>query len=300
MIELRNVGKVYYHAGHGRGREEVTALRDISLSIEGGALVSLVGPTGCGKSTLLEILAGLQSPTSGEVLIHGRSTGERTGARSGHLLPRFLPASANSLFRNNPRNDIAMIFQDYAVFPWMTARSNVLFTLKLAGVPRNEREELARHYLAMVNMEGAEHTYPSRMSGGMRQRLALARALAVKPKIMLMDEPFAAVDALTRERLREDLLDIWEKSKTTIVLVTHDVDEAVFLSDRIYVLSSAPGTVQGTVEVEVPRPRRVNRAELGRIREQVLLMLRTTLNNGSERRVACFDSPFTRERRSAW
>lgn len=282
MIELRNVGKVFSRAGHGRERNEVTALKDVSLSIEEGALVSLVGPTGCGKSTLLEILAGLLAPTSGEVLIHGRPAVERNW----HSSRRFLHASANSLFRNKPRHDIAMIFQDYAVFPWMTARSNVLFTLKLAGVPRNEREELVRHYLAMVNLEGNEHTYPSRMSGGMRQRLALARALAVKPRIMLMDEPFAAVDALTRERLREELLEIWERSRTSIVLVTHDVDEAVFLSDRIYVLSPSPGTVLGIVGVDVPRPRRGNMAELGRIREQVLLMLRTTLNNGPERSAA--------------
>jgi NitT/TauT family transport system ATP-binding protein len=271
MIEMRNIGKVFPRCNHARTSGVMTALSDISLKIDDGAFVSLVGPTGCGKSTLLEILGGLQAPSTGSVLINGRPVIEPTPVKRSRL--GFLSPLANGLFRDKPRHDIAMIFQDYAVFPWMTARRNVLFTLKLRGVPKPEREELARHYLAMVNLGGEEENYPSRMSGGMRQRLALARALAVEPKILLMDEPFASVDSLTREHLREELLTIWENTRATIVLVTHDLEEAVYLSDRIHLFSASPGTLLGSLEVDIPRPRRKNISELTRVREQLKLIL---------------------------
>jgi len=271
MIEMRNIGKDFSRYNHGRTSGVMTALRDISLKIDDGAFVSLVGPTGCGKSTFLEILAGLQAPSTGSVLINGRHMIGPSPVKRSRL--GFLSPLANGLFRDKPRHDIAMIFQDYAVFPWMTARRNVLFTLKLRGVPKEEREELARHYLAMVNLGGEEENYPSRMSGGMRQRLALARALAVEPKILLMDEPFASVDSLTREHLREELLAIWENTRATIVLVTHDLEEAVYLSDRIHLFSASPGRLLGSLEVDIPRPRRQNLSELTRVREQLKLIL---------------------------
>jgi NitT/TauT family transport system ATP-binding protein len=268
MIEARNISKVFPPAVNGKNAP-FSALDSVSLTIGEGAFISLLGPTGCGKSTLLEILAGLQQPTDGEVVIDGRPVLEpRPSGR------HFLPASANSLFRNSSCHDIAMIFQDYAVFPWMTARQNVLFTLKLRGVPQAERSGLAGNYLRRVGLGDAENCYPSRMSGGMRQRLALARALAVEPRIILMDEPFAAVDALTRETLREELLSLWQSSGTTIVLVTHDVHEAVYLSDEIVVFSPSPGRIRSRIRVDLPRPRSYASAAVRDLTEALLGILR--------------------------
>jgi NitT/TauT family transport system ATP-binding protein len=275
MIEARNISKYFRPAEFDRKGTEVTALQSVSLTIEDGSFVALIGPTGCGKSTFLEILAGLQAPSQGEVWIDGTRVLEplpatRTEMVEYHRRYRFLSPIANSLFRNNPKHDIAMIFQDYAVFPWMTARQNVLFTLKLRGVSKRDREELAQYYLNMVHLGGSESKYPSQMSGGMRQRLALARALSVEPKIILMDEPFAAVDAFSKDQLREELLAIWEKAATTIILVTHDIDEALLLADVIYLFSPAPGTISSRVVVNIARPRNRNSPELIRLREQIL------------------------------
>jgi NitT/TauT family transport system ATP-binding protein len=238
-----------------------------------------VGPTGCGKSTFLEILAGLQAPTTGNVCIEGKPVlepapdagveGERPRRKY-----NFLPPFANSLFRDYRRHDVAMIFQDYTVFPWMTAAQNIMFALKVRGVPRSERGDMVRHYLRLVELEEAAHAYPSRMSGGMRQRLALARALAVEPKIILMDEPFAAVDALTREKLQEDLLKIWGEIGTTVVLVTHDLREAAYLSDEIVVFSPSPGTILRQIPVRTPRPRSRMAEELKVVKEEILAIFR--------------------------
>lgn len=272
MIDLRHVFKTFSHDG--RGREAFPVLTDISLTVPEGAIVSLIGPTGCGKSTLLEIMAGLRSATHGDVLIRGEKIGARNRAGYRSVLSRLLPPSANALFRDHPRHDIAMIFQDYAVFPWMTACANVAFTLKLAGVPRKERAERASQYLALVGLGKDGDCHPSRMSGGMRQRLALARALAVEPKILLMDEPFAAVDALTREQLRADLLAIQERSGVTVVLVTHDVDEALFLSDRLYLMSPSPGRIVEVIDTPPRQSRRAGSPRLGDLRKMVLMALR--------------------------
>ena len=272
MIELRGVSRSFYRDG--RGKEEFSVLEDVSLNIPERAFVSLLGPTGCGKSTLLEIMAGLLPATSGEVLVRGQKTGAGKRDGRGSIFSRFLHPAANGLFRDQPRHDIAMIFQDYAVFPWMTAHANVSFTLRLAGVPRRERNERARHYLALVGLDGDRDRYPSRMSGGMRQRLALARALAVEPRILFMDEPFAAVDALTRERLRSDLLQIYERSNLTVVLVTHDVDEALGLSDRLFLMSPSPGRIVEVFDVSLPRLQRAKSPELAAIRERIMATIR--------------------------
>ncbi|MGA2150706.1 MAG: ABC transporter ATP-binding protein [Geobacteraceae bacterium] len=272
MIEVKGISKIFQTDN---GRDQLLALDSVSLTIGAGAFVSLVGPTGCGKSTFLEILAGLQTPTIGEVCIEGKQVLEPVPDDGGAgERPRrkynFLPPFANSLFRDHQRHDVAMIFQDYTVFPWMTARQNILFTLKVRGVPKTEREDMVCHYLSLVDLEGAAHNYPSRMSGGMRQRLALARALAVEPKIILMDEPFAAVDALTREKLQDDLLKIRGVAGTTVVLVTHDLREAAYLSDEIVVFSPSPGTILRQVPVRIPRPRLRVSDELNAVREEVL------------------------------
>ncbi|MBM4026721.1 MAG: ABC transporter ATP-binding protein [Planctomycetes bacterium] len=279
MIEARNITRFFSVVNDDRTADGVTAVLSVSLGIPDGKFVSLVGPTGCGKSTFLEILAGLQAPTEGDVWIDGRRVLEPLPASRKEMDAyrrkyRFLSPIANSLFRDSPKHDIAMIFQDYAVFPWMTALQNVAFTLKLRGVPRRQREDLARRYLARVGLAGSETKYPAQLSGGMRQRLAIARALSVEPKIILMDEPFAAVDAQTREKLQEELMDLWGGTGRTVVLVTHDIDEAVYLSDEIVVFSPQPGTIRNRIPVDVPRPRRRDDPELSALRERILAIYR--------------------------
>lgn len=287
MIEARGISKFFSLPNPDGTAEGFTALLSVSLKIEKGTFVSLLGPSGCGKSTFLEIMAGVQAPSDGEIYIDGKKVLEPLPSTRKEMDEykkkyRFLSPIANSLFKDRPKHDIAMIFQDYAVFPWMTALQNVLFTLKLRGVKRADRRDLAYLYLRMVNLAGSENKYPSQMSGGMRQRLALARALSVEPKIILMDEPFAAVDALTREKLQEDLLRIWQDTQKTIVLVTHDVDEALYLSDRIVVFSPFPGAVRNIIDVDMPRPRRHQAPEIQKLKERILLMYRFDTDHESD------------------
>lgn len=260
MIEAKRVTKFFSHVKEDGTAEGITAVLSASLRIPDGRFVSLVGPSGCGKSTFLEILAGLQPPTEGEVCIDGQRVLEplpatRKDMEAYRRKYRFLSPVANSVFRDRPRHDIAMIFQDYAVFPWMTALENILFVLKVRKVPRAQRIEQAHAYLGQVGLAASWHKYPAQMSGGMRQRLALARALSVEPKIILMDEPYAAVDTHTRHRLQDDLLRVWEETRKTIVLVTHDLEEAVYLSDEVVVFSPQPGTVRNTLFIDLPHPR---------------------------------------------
>lgn len=287
MIEARQISKFFSIVNDDGTAGGITALLSVSLSIGEGRFASLLGPTGCGKSTFLEILAGLQAPSDGEVIIDGQRVLEplpstRKEMEDYRRKYRFLSPIANSLFHDRPKHDIAMIFQDYAVFPWMTALQNVLFTIKLRGVPRGGRELLARKYLNRVGLTGSEHKYPSQLSGGMRQRLALARALSVEPKIILMDEPFAAVDAITRENLQEDLIALWESMGKTIVLVTHDIDEAVYVSDEIVVFSPLPGTIRNHITINVPRPRRRNHPELQVVKERIQHIYKFDSNHSAD------------------
>jgi NitT/TauT family transport system ATP-binding protein len=223
-IQLSHIDKVY------PGEQTVTALTDINLTVQDGEFLSILGPSGCGKSTLLEILAGLQIPSAGQVLLDNRTV---TGTDV----------------------EIGVVFQDPSLFPWRTVRENIELGLELRGVPRGERRETAMNYIELVKLKGFEEKYPHQLSGGMRQRAGLARTLANQPKILLMDEPFGAVDHLTRLQLQDDLLEIWEREKKTVVFVTHDVPEAVFLGDRVVLLSARPGRVQKIFQVHVPRPR---------------------------------------------
>jgi NitT/TauT family transport system ATP-binding protein len=186
------------------------------------------------------------------------------------------------VFRDRPKHDIAMIFQDYAVFPWMTVIQNINFALKLRQIPYAERNDRARFFLNKVGLSGVEYKYPSQLSGGMRQRLALARALSVEPKIILMDEPFAAVDALTREKLQDDLIKLWEETKVIIVMVTHDTPEAVYLSDEIIVFSPSPGTIRNRIRVNIPRPRRRSDPEIIEIQERIFALFQYDLKQESE------------------
>ena len=226
-LVIENLEKVYTDAYTG---DEVVAIGDISFEVRQGEFVSVLGPSGCGKTTVLNTVAGFVRPTSGTVLVDGREV-------------------------RDPGPDRGVVFQGHALFPWKTVLGNVVFGLRMRGVGRREREERGREYLELVGLAGFENRYPHELSGGMRQRLGVARVLANEPAVMLMDEPFASIDDQTRRRLQEDLTRIFEERRPTVFFVTHDIDEAVFLSDRVVVLSPRPSTVQETVTVDLPRPR---------------------------------------------
>jgi NitT/TauT family transport system ATP-binding protein len=226
-----------------RGR--VTALDDVSLEIPDGHFACLVGPSGCGKSTLLRIMGGLLRATEGRVVVGGRPV-ERPGA------------------------DRGMVFQSYTLFPWLKVRENVEFGPRLQGVPRAARRETSDALLREMGLAEFAGAYPKELSGGMQQRVAIARALANEPEVLLMDEPFGALDALTRASAQRFLTEVWERHKRTIAFVTHDIEEAVFLGDTIYVMSPRPGRIQEVVQVDVPRPRALDDERLGDLRRRIL------------------------------
>jgi NitT/TauT family transport system ATP-binding protein len=223
IVELRGIAKTY--------ESGVEALRDVTLSVPRGRLVSLLGPSGCGKTTLLKIIGGLVRPTAGEVRVDGRTV-------------------------RGPGAERAFVFQDFALLPWATVLRNVAFGLELRGVPRERRHEVARQRIAEVGLAGFEATYPHQLSGGMRQRVGLARALAVEAEIILMDEPFSSVDEQTRRKFQEDLLVLLRDRTKTVLFVTHSIEEAVYLSDEIVLLSPRPGTVSRVLQPGVDRSRR--------------------------------------------
>ena len=208
----------------------VTALKNINFKTHRREFVCVIGPSGCGKSTLIRILAGLEEQSSGEVLLDGKSV-------------------------RGPGPDRGMVFQGYTLFPWLTVKKNVMFGLERSGKARNTAEEEARSWIDLVGLAKFENSYPHQLSGGMKQRVAIARALANQPRILLMDEPFGALDAQTRARMQSYLLDIWKNIDVTILFITHDLDEAIYLADRILVLKAHPGEVQELIEVPVPHPR---------------------------------------------
>ena len=225
FIECVGVGKIY------PGKQEpVEALRDIDFTCEAGDFVCLLGRSGCGKSTLLQLMAGLEAPTAGQIAVAGREL-------------------------HGPSPDAAIVFQDHGLFPWMTVQKNVEFNMKARGTPAAERKRIAAHFIAMTSLTGFEGRYPHELSGGMRQRVGIARALTTDPKALLMDEPFGALDAQTRGNLQDELLQIWEKQRTTVLFVTHSIDEALLLADRILVFSPRPGRIAADIKVDLPRPR---------------------------------------------
>jgi len=229
-IEIRGVEKFYRKIGRSGHEESVHALRDISLTVADGEFVSLLGPSGCGKTTLLKALDGLVPIDAGEIHVSGRPI---TG----------------------PGRDRAFVFQNFGLFPWRSVFGNVVFPLEAAGRPKQEREDVARHYIEMVGLTGFIEHHPHELSGGMQQRVGIARALATSPEILLMDEPFGALDAQTRELMQIELLSILERTRTTVVFVTHSVDEAIFLSSRIAVFTSHPGTIKEVLDVPFGYPR---------------------------------------------
>lgn len=250
-IVARNIRRVYHIKGKdGKKTTEFEAIKQLDLTVKQGEFLAIVGPSGCGKSTFLDMIAGLAKPSSGEIFIDGKLI-------------------------KGPALDRGIVMQGYALFPWRTVRKNVEFGLEIKNVPKQDRGKISQKYIEMVGLKNFADRYPHELSGGMKQRVAIARALAYDPEVLLMDEPFAAVDAQTRETLQEELLRIWEQTKKTIVFVTHGIDEAVFLADRVAVMSSHPGTIKDIVTINLPRPRDGIRssADFGWIRHKIWELL---------------------------
>ncbi len=227
------------------GVPPLVALDGVEFNILDGEIVCIVGPSGCGKTTLLRIIAGLEKPTSGQILLDGKVV-------------------------MNPGSDRAMVFQEYALFPWRTIMKNVTFGLELKKLSVNEGIRKAEEYIKLVGLSGFENKYPYQLSGGMMQRAALARALACEPRILLMDEPFGALDAQTRNLMQKELLKIWEKTKKTIIFVTHNVEEAVYIGNRIVILTHRPAKVEKVVDIAIERPRDRLSQEFINIRRDIL------------------------------
>lgn len=227
--------------------ETINVLGDINLDIQKGEFVSIVGASGCGKSTLLKTITALEDLTDGEILIEGKRV-------------------------NEPSEKCNMIFQEARLFPWLNVQQNIEFTMP-KNVPKQERKKRVQEHIDLVGLNGFEGAVPSQLSGGMQQRVSIARALATKPEILLLDEPFGALDAFTRINMQEETLRIWEQEKTTMLLVTHDIDEAIFLSRRIIVLSAKPGSVKADIRVNLPKPRERSSEAFMEIRRKVMLEL---------------------------
>ncbi|TGE31873.1 ABC transporter ATP-binding protein [Desulfosporosinus sp. Sb-LF] len=227
-LVIDQVGKVFSTKGG-----EMVALDRTSFKVKEGEFITILGPSGCGKSTILRIVAGLEEPSSGKVYLDGHEV-------------------------KGPGPDRGMVFQSYTLYPWLTVEDNIAFGLKLKGTSQKQCKEVAQHYLELIGLNGFEKHYPIQLSGGMKQRVAIARALANDPEILLMDEPFGALDAQTRSIMQEILLKAWEESKKTILFITHDVEESIFLADSVYVMTARPGRLKENISVNLPRPRDYN------------------------------------------
>ncbi len=243
-IIINNLNKIFIT----RNGQQVKALDGINLEIAANDFICLLGPSGCGKSTLLRILAGLEQSSSGSVKYRGKEM-------------------------HKPTRKIGMVFQEYSLLPWRTVEDNIVLGLEFRGLKRNERHKVARRYLQMVGMEGFAQAFPYELSGGMQQRVAIVRALANDPDIILMDEPFGALDAHTRFIMQKELLQIWEQNRKTVIFVTHSVDEAIYLADRIVVMSARPGIVKEIINLDIPRPRTRSHPAYGQLADRVLSML---------------------------
>jgi NitT/TauT family transport system ATP-binding protein len=267
-IELSDVGQTFLVRGDDdKQLREFVALQGLSIDIAPGEFVTLVGPSGCGKSTVLDLIAGLAKPAAGSLTIDGRPI---TG----------------------PGLDRSVVFQQYTLLPWRTAQANVEFALEAkGGLSKAERSERALTYLELVGLTEFAGRYPHELSGGMKQRVAIARSLSYQPEVLLMDEPFGALDAQTRERLQEELISIWQRTGTTVVFITHDIDEAVFLGQRVAVMSSRPGRIKEIVDVDLDRSGATDRdvratAEFAEYRHRVWTLLREQQHTTAARKGA--------------
>ncbi|MHC1597701.1 MAG: ABC transporter ATP-binding protein [Methermicoccaceae archaeon] len=231
------------------------AVGDVSFTVSEGEFVCILGPSGCGKTTLLRMIGGLEQPTSGEILLDGKPFVHRD-------------------------TSVGFVFQEYGLFPWRSVLKNVEFGLEIRGVQKEERERIAKRYIELVGLSKFESYYPHELSGGMKQRVGIARALAIDPKLLLMDEPFGATDAQTRNILQEELVRIWTEEHKTVLYVTHSVDEAIFLGDRVLVLTASPSRVKGEFRVDIPRPRDRTGPDANRLRKAILEQLASEIMRG--------------------
>ncbi|WP_321420360.1 ABC transporter ATP-binding protein [uncultured Methanomethylovorans sp.] len=243
-VEIKNITRAFRK----EGSSETLALDNVSMDINDKEFICFVGPSGCGKTTLLRIIAGLDAPDSGEIILDGVKV-------------------------SIPDSKRGMVFQEYSLFPWRTVTENITFGPEMKGVPRKQAIKETEKYLELVNLTQFKDSFPYELSGGMRQRVAIARALANEPEVLLMDEPFGALDAQTRNSLQHQLLDIWNKKHITILFVTHSVDEAVFLADRIVVMTARPGKIKEIIKVDITRPRIRTSPEANKLRTSVLKLL---------------------------
>lgn len=243
-LQLRDITMTF----RTRRGDEVIAVDDLSLDVADREFITIVGPSGCGKSTLLRVVAGLVKPTSGAVLLDGREV-------------------------KGPGADRGMVFQSYTLFPWLTVQGNVEYGPKIKHLPAAECSRIALEKIKMVGLDGFERHYPKELSGGMQQRVAIARALANDPEVLLMDEPFGALDAQTRSIMQELLMNLWQRTPKTILFVTHDIDEALYLGDRVYIMTARPGRIKQVLEVDLPRPRAFELTTEERFMEQKRIVL---------------------------
>ncbi|MEK6591954.1 MAG: ABC transporter ATP-binding protein [Pseudomonadota bacterium] len=243
FLTVRDVTKTFQI-----GADSVEALRRVNLTMDKGEFVCLIGASGCGKSTLLRIIAGFEQPSSGQVSVYEHPV---TG----------------------PGSDRGMVFQDYALFPWMTVRENISFGPRQKGLPKERIRAITDEYLNMVGLANFSDRFPQQLSGGMKQRVAIARVLANECEVLLMDEPFGALDALTREKLQQELLEIWTRTRVTVIFVTHSVEEAVVLSDRVVVMTAGPGRIEADIPIELARPREVSAIDFNQVRRDITLRL---------------------------
>jgi NitT/TauT family transport system ATP-binding protein len=239
ILELKSVSKQFEFNG-----ERIDALRDADLRVAKGEFVCLIGASGCGKSTLLRIVAGFEGATRGDALMWGVSI-------------------------NGPAPDRGMVFQDYGLFPWLSVRKNIGFGPMSRGRPAKEIKDTVEHFISLVGLQRFADAFPHQLSGGMKQRVAIARVLANDAEIVLMDEPFGALDAMTRERLQDELLEIWRRTGLTVLFVTHSIEEAIFLADRVVVMSPGPGRIDSELKIELPRPRDVAAQDFNEIRREL-------------------------------
>ena len=241
-IELVDISKTYFNVSN---KEEIKAVNDISFNVEDGDFVSIIGPSGCGKTTLLRIISGLEQPSTGKIFLRGKEI-------------------------ERPYGQVGLIFQEYALFPWRTVIDNIDFGLEIKKVPKKKRKEMARFYLNKFNLDGFENKYPKELSGGMKQRVAIARTLINDPELLLMDEPFGSLDSQTRNSMQEFLLKVWEETKKTILFVSHNIDETVFLSQKVFGLSARPGRIKLLLEIDLPYPRERTSQEFNLYRKKIL------------------------------
>ncbi len=251
-IEIRGLTKVFND-----GKREVKALDGLDMRLAEGKINVIVGPSGCGKSTLLQLIAGFEKPTSGEILLDGKRI-------------------------EGPGPDRGFVFQDYALYPWRTVKGNIRFGLECKGMGKGEADALVDRYVHLVGLDGFEDAYPNTLSGGMKQRVGIARALAYDPDVLLMDEPFAALDAQTRKFMQEELVRIWQKTEKTVVFITHSVIEATFLADRVFVMTSRPGRLKKEVKNPLPYPRDYVSDEYEEKRKEILSVLESEVKKELE------------------